>query len=146
MSRRKKKPVVPAGSRSTAPGRGAGAPQRPSRQLAGKRKANELASWGDSFEPAKRHPTPGAGCEPQGQQGSGPKRYPEQGFEASHTASGIPLGPDFQRNPPHPSLPYSVETSSSDSVLKPGKDPALHPSYWPISLLDTIGKFLKRYY
>ena len=29
------------------------------------------------------------------QQGSGPERYPEQGFEASPTASGIPPGPDF---------------------------------------------------
>jgi hypothetical protein len=32
------------------------------------------------------------------------------------------------------------------SILKPGKDPALPSSYRPISLLDTIGKFLKRFY
>ena len=25
------------------------------------------------------------------------------------------------------------------SILKPGKDPALLSSYWPISLLDTTG-------
>jgi hypothetical protein len=40
LSRRKKKPAVPAGSRSTAPGRGAGAPLHPSREHVGKRKAN----------------------------------------------------------------------------------------------------------
>ena len=37
ISRRKKKAAMPAGSRSNAPGGGAGAPQRPSGQLAGKR-------------------------------------------------------------------------------------------------------------
>jgi hypothetical protein len=46
-SRRKKKPVVSAGNPSTAPGGGAGAPQRPTGQLESKRKANELASSGD---------------------------------------------------------------------------------------------------
>ena len=29
------------------------------------------------------------------------------------------------------------------SILKPGKDPALPSSYWPISLLDTIGKLFE---
>ena len=61
---RKKKKSVPAGSRSTAPGGGARAPQRPSRQLAGKRKANELASSGDSSEPANRSPAPSEGSAP----------------------------------------------------------------------------------
>jgi len=60
MSRRKKKPAVPAGSRSTTPGRGATSSQ----QLAGKRKANELASSGDLMEPANRCPAPGAGSAP----------------------------------------------------------------------------------
>ena len=41
---RRKKPVVPAGIRSTTSASGAGAPQR---LLAGKRKANALASSGD---------------------------------------------------------------------------------------------------
>ena len=50
----------------------------------------------------------------QGQQGSGPDRYPEQGLQASPTASGIPTGPDFQRDPHHASLPYSVEARSID--------------------------------
>jgi hypothetical protein len=30
------------------------------------------------------------------------------------------------------------------SILKPEKDPALPSSYWPISLLDTIGKLLEK--
>jgi hypothetical protein len=59
LSRRKKKPAVPAGSRSS--GSGAKAPQRTSSQLAGKRQANELASSGDSSEPANRRPAIGAG-------------------------------------------------------------------------------------
>ena len=45
LSRRKKRPLVPAGSRS-------------------KSKANELASSGDSSEPANRRPAPIAGSAP----------------------------------------------------------------------------------
>jgi hypothetical protein len=30
------------------------------------------------------------------------------------------------------------------SILKPGKDPALPSSYWPISLLDMIGKLFEK--
>ena len=44
----------------------------------------------------------------------GPNVIPEQGLEGSPTASGIPPGPVFQRDPPHPSLPYSVEARSYD--------------------------------
>jgi hypothetical protein len=54
LSRRKKRPVVPARSRGTMSGGGAGASQRPSRQLKDKRKANELASSGDLSETANR--------------------------------------------------------------------------------------------
>jgi hypothetical protein len=64
LSRRKKKPVVPAGSRSTASVGGATASQRSSSQLAGKRKANELANSGESFEPANRRPAPEGGSTP----------------------------------------------------------------------------------
>jgi hypothetical protein len=64
LSRKKKSPVVPAGRRGTASGGEAGAYQRPSRQLAGKRKANELGSSVDSFEPANRRPAAGAGSAP----------------------------------------------------------------------------------
>jgi len=58
---RRKKSVLLAGSRNTAPGGGAGAPLRPSRQLAGKRKASELPNSGDSSEPANRRPAPSEG-------------------------------------------------------------------------------------
>jgi len=60
MARRKKKPAVPAGKRSTTSGSGT----RASQQLAGKRKANELASSGEPMEPANRRPAPGAGSVP----------------------------------------------------------------------------------
>jgi hypothetical protein len=54
-SRKKRKTAVSAGSRSTAHGGG----PKASSQLAGKRKANELISSGDSMEPANRRPAPG---------------------------------------------------------------------------------------
>jgi hypothetical protein len=61
LSRRKKKPEVPAGSRSTAPGGGSGTPQLPKGQLAGKRKTNMLARSGDSSESSIRRPAPSEG-------------------------------------------------------------------------------------
>ena len=64
LSRRKKKPVLPAGIRSTTSGCGARTPQRSSGLLAGKRKANELASSGESLEPANRRPAPRDGSAP----------------------------------------------------------------------------------
>ena len=48
------------------------------------------------------------------QQGSGPERYPEQGLEASSTASGSPPGRDSQLDPPHSSFPYRVEARLND--------------------------------
>ena len=64
MSRRKKKPAVPVGIRSTISTSGARAPQCLPSLLAGKRKANELACSGDSSEPAIRRPAPDAGSAP----------------------------------------------------------------------------------
>jgi len=64
LSCRKKKPLVPAGSRSTMSAGGARVPQRSWSQLAGKRKANELASSGDLSEPTNRRPAPTAGSAP----------------------------------------------------------------------------------
>jgi len=58
--RRKKVPSVSVARRSTTTGSGS----RASKQLAGKRKANELASSGDSTEPANRRPATGAGSMP----------------------------------------------------------------------------------
>ena len=51
LSRRKKKPVVPAGIRSPTSASGARAPQRLPSLLAGNRKTNELVNLGDSSEP-----------------------------------------------------------------------------------------------
>jgi hypothetical protein len=59
--RQKRKSVVPAENCSTTPGGGMHASQRMSARLAGKRKANELASLGDSSEPATRRPRPSGG-------------------------------------------------------------------------------------
>ena len=61
LSRRKKKLLVPTGSRRNMPAGGARVPQRSSSQLVGKCKAIELASSGDSSESANRRPAPGAG-------------------------------------------------------------------------------------
>jgi len=58
MSRRKKKPAVPVRIHSTISTSG---PRARQRLLAGKCKANELASSGDSSEPAIRRPAPDAG-------------------------------------------------------------------------------------
>ena len=57
----RKKTVVSAGSSITAPGGGLKSSKRPSRRLQGKRKANELASSGESIEPAIRRPVPNSG-------------------------------------------------------------------------------------
>jgi hypothetical protein len=56
----RRKPAVPAGIRSTI-GSGTKAPQRASSQLvAGKRKANDLPSSGESTEPANGRPATSA--------------------------------------------------------------------------------------
>jgi len=63
-ARRKKRPTVPTGSRSTTFGGASIASHRSSTKVAGKRKANELASSGDSSEPGTRRPAPGDGSAP----------------------------------------------------------------------------------
>ena len=78
----------------------------------------------------------------EGQQGSWPEQYDEQGFEASHTASGIPPGPDSVLYPPHPSLPYDQVFT----IQKPGKDPALKSSYRPSVFWIRLVNYLKRSY
>jgi hypothetical protein len=86
-------------------------PQRSSGQLLGKRKANELASSGDSPEPANRRPAPGAGSPPlpanstvTGEQaafGSLQLVSPEGGvtYAASRTGSVAPLQPSGSLKP-----------------------------------------------
>jgi len=82
--------MVSAGRRSTTSGRGS----RASQQLAGKRKANELARSGDSTEPANRRPAPGAGSMPlpakiivTGEQAAASSRQPRpSGVGATYAA------------------------------------------------------------
>jgi len=59
-ARKRKLPTVSAVMRSTTSGSG----KRASQPFAGKRKANELASYGDTTEPANRRPATGAGSKP----------------------------------------------------------------------------------
>ena len=61
FSRKKTKPVVPAGIQSTTCGCGDRVPQRSSGLLAAERKANELVSSGGSLGPKNRRPHPGDG-------------------------------------------------------------------------------------
>jgi len=91
MARRKKKPAVPAGRRSTTSGSGA----RASQQLAGKRKANELACSGESMEPGNRRPAPGAGSAPlhanlsaTGEQAAVESRQPAAGNRQTEPSGG----------------------------------------------------------
>jgi hypothetical protein len=63
-SKKKRKTVVSAGSRGTTLSGAPKASQHPSSLSAGKRKANELVSSGDSTQPANWRPAPGAGCAP----------------------------------------------------------------------------------
>jgi len=59
-TRKKKKLIVYARSRSTTPGVGSKTTQRPSGQLAGKHNTNLLANSRDSSKPANRRPAPDA--------------------------------------------------------------------------------------
>jgi len=64
LSRRQKKTLVSAGSRSTTSGGGARTPNVLRVREAGKRKGNELANSCDSSEPAKMRLAPSAGSAP----------------------------------------------------------------------------------
>jgi len=68
---KKKRATVPAGSRSTSFGGAYIASYRSSAKVAGKRKAIELASSGDSSVPATRRRVPGAGSAQQPATSSG---------------------------------------------------------------------------
>jgi hypothetical protein len=121
LSRRKKKPAVPAGSRSS--GSGAKAPQRASSQLvAVKRKANELASSGDSSEPANRRPATVAVSAPlpalpsvTGEQAAGSSRQlgpPEGGA----TYAAILAGPVAPHQPSGSLKPTAMDSNPSESA------------------------------
>jgi hypothetical protein len=64
LSSRRKKKVAFAGSRSTVLRGRLKVSLQAFSQQAGKRKANELASSGDTMEPANRRSAPGAGSAP----------------------------------------------------------------------------------
>jgi hypothetical protein len=61
---KKKRPTVPAGIKGTTSECGL-APSERSSGFTGKRKANEMVSYGDSSDPAIRRPAPGAGSAPR---------------------------------------------------------------------------------
>ena len=123
LSRRKKKPVVPAGIRSTTSASGAGAPQR---LLAGKRKANELASSGDSSEPATRRPAPDAGSAPlpansseaTGEHAASCSRHlvsPEGG----ETYAAVLAGSAAPHQPSGSLKPTAMDSDPSESAVSP---------------------------
>jgi hypothetical protein len=117
MARRKKRPAVPAGRRSTPSGSGASASQ----QLAGKRKANELASSGGSMEPANRRPAPGAGSLPlpanpavTGEQAASGSRQPgPSGVGATYAA--VLSGSIAPSQPSGTLKPTAMDSDSSES-------------------------------
>ena len=93
--RKKKTPTVSAGRRLTQ----SGSVSRASNRVTGKRKANELASSGDSSEPANRCPATGAGSKPlpattsvTGEQAASSSRQPSpSGVGATYAAVCGPL-------------------------------------------------------
>jgi hypothetical protein len=120
MSRRNKKPVVPAGIRSTISASGARAPRRLQSLLAGKRKANELASSGDSSEPANRRPAPGAGSAPlpavTGEHAASSSRHlvsPEGG----ETYAAVLAGSAAPHQPSGPLKPTAMDSDTSESAV-----------------------------
>jgi len=117
MARRKKKPAVLAERRSTTSGNGAIASQ----QLAGKRKANELACPGDSMEAANRRPAPGAGSAPlpvnssvTGEQASvGSRQIGPSGGGATYAA--VLAGRVASSQPSGPLKPTAMDSDPSES-------------------------------
>jgi len=118
---RRKKPVVPAEIRSTTSASGAGAPQR---LLAGKRKANELASSGVSSDPATSRPAPDAGSAPQpvdtsevtGEQAASCRRHlvsPEGG----ETYAAVLAGSAAPHQPSGPLKPTAMNSDPSESAV-----------------------------
>ena len=116
---RKKRPAVPAGIRGTTPGCGARAPQRPQTQLAGKRKANELASSGESSEPAIRRPAPddGSASLPASPAAAcGRQLGPIEGGATYAAALAGPAAPSL---PSGPLKPTAMGSDSSEPAVSP---------------------------
>jgi hypothetical protein len=120
MSRRQKKPLVPAGIRRTISASGARAPRRLPSLLTGKRKANQLASSGDSSEPANRRPAPGAGSAPlpavTGEHAASSSRHlvsPEGG----ETYAAVLAGSAAPHQPSGPLKPTTMDSDPSESAV-----------------------------
>jgi hypothetical protein len=105
LSRRKKKSLVPAGICNTMPAGGAKVPERSSSQLAGKRKSNEVASLGDSSDPANSLPAPTPGPAPL------PATYSVTG-EKHATCSR-------QLVPPEGGMTYAAALAVSFTLIQP---------------------------
>jgi len=122
MALRKKKPVVPAGKRSTTSSSGA----RDSQKLVGKHKANEVACSGESMEPANRRPAPGAGSVPlpanlsvTGEQAAVGSRQPgPSGGGATYTA--VLAGPIAPSKTSGTLKPTTMDSDPSESGVSPG--------------------------
>ena len=146
FSRRKKKPVVPAGIRSTTSASGARAPQRLPSLLAGKRKSNELVSLGDSSEPANRRPATGAGSAPlpavTGEHAASCSWHlvpPEEGGEtyaAVLAGSVAPLQPSGSLKPTAMDSDPSESAVSFETVNSPSARGHLIPSSY-----SDVGRF-----
>jgi len=113
---RRKKPVVPAGRRSTTSGSG----NKASEQLAGKQKANELASSGDSIEPGSMHPAPGAVSLPlpanssvTGEQAAVGSRHPEPSGGGG-TYGAVLAGPVTPSQPSGTLKPTAMDADPSE--------------------------------
>ena len=119
MPRRKKRPAVHAGRRSTPSGSESSASQ----QLAGKQKANELASSGAYMEPTNRRPAPGAGSLPlpanlavtselaaSGSRQPGPSRV-------GATYAAVFSGSDTPSQPSRTFKPTAMDSDSSESSV-----------------------------
>ena len=117
-ARKKRRPVVTSGRRITPYGSRASASQ----QLVGKRKAIELASLGDSTEPAHRRPAPGAGPSPlpatetaTGEQAASGSRQPApSGVGATYAAV---LSASVAPQPSGTLKPTAMGSDPSESIV-----------------------------
>jgi hypothetical protein len=80
----------------------------------------------------------------QGQQGSGPERYPEGVLKHLPQRAVALLVQIFNAILHIHHFPTAWKHARVISVLKPGTDPALPSSYRLICLLDTIGKLFEK--
>ena len=121
LSRRKKKPVLPAGIRSTTSASGARALQRLPSLLAGKRKANDLVSLSDTSDPAIRRPATGAGSEPlpavTGEHAASCRRHLVHPEERGETYAAVSVGSVAPLQPSGSLKPTAMDSDPSESTV-----------------------------